>query len=99
MLICFFFNFKQRIHMRTIHQWLSEYGESHQNGTNKTIHWICVPAIFFSLVGLFYGIKLPLAIGKLTLNAAMLLILAVVIFYFSLSRTLWIGMLFFGVVC
>jgi uncharacterized membrane protein YGL010W len=48
--------------MKTIQQWLSEYGESHQDHTNKTIHWICVPAIFFSIIGLLYGIKLPFAI-------------------------------------
>ena len=37
--------------MRTLQQWLDEYGESHKNETNKTIHWICVPTIFFSVTG------------------------------------------------
>ena len=45
--------------MKTIQQWLAEYGESHQNETNKLIHWVCVPAIFFSIVGLLFAIKLP----------------------------------------
>ena len=31
---------------------LSEYGESHQNPTNKLVHWVCVPLIMFSLLGL-----------------------------------------------
>lgn len=31
--------------MRTIQEWLDEYAISHQNSTNKTIHWICVPSI------------------------------------------------------
>jgi len=31
--------------MRSIHDWLNEYGESHQNPINKMIHWICVPLI------------------------------------------------------
>ncbi|MDZ7899102.1 MAG: Mpo1-like protein [Arcicella sp.] len=31
--------------MKTINQWLAEYGESHQNPTNKTVHWVCVPLI------------------------------------------------------
>ena len=42
--------------MRKIDALLKEYGESHQNKTNKLIHWICVPAIFFSIVGLVWSI-------------------------------------------
>ena len=86
--------------MRTIEQWLSEYGESHQDETNKTIHWICVPTIFFTIVGLFYCIKLPVQLTPtLQLNAAMILILLVTIYYLSLSKTIWIGMLLFGLLC
>ena len=59
--------------MKTIQQWLSEYGESHQDHTNKTIHWICVPAIFFSIVGLLFSIKLPFNIAGVQLNVAMIL--------------------------
>ncbi|SNR15254.1 Mpo1 family 2-hydroxy fatty acid dioxygenase [Tenacibaculum jejuense] len=38
--------------MRTANQWFEEYAISHQNETNQFIHYICVPAIFFSVVGL-----------------------------------------------
>lgn len=100
LLIIFFINFKKKNQrMKTIQQWLAEYGESHQDSTNKAIHWICVPAIFFSVVGLLYGIKLPFVIGDVTVNVAMLVMALVIIYYFSLSRTLWIGMLIFGVFC
>ena len=85
--------------MPTIHQWLSEYGESHQHHTNKTIHWICVPAIFFAIIGLLYGIKLPFHISGYRVNLAEIILLAVIIYYFMLSRTLWIGMLLFGAAC
>ncbi|HQY11592.1 MAG TPA: DUF962 domain-containing protein [Ferruginibacter sp.] len=85
--------------MKTIQQWLSEYGESHQDHTNKTIHWICVPSIFFSITGLLYSIKLPFAISGITLNVAMVVMILAVFYYFSLSRTLWIGMLLFAVFC
>ena len=86
--------------MKKIDQWLSEYGESHQDETNKTIHWICVPVIFFSVVGLFYCIKLPVQLAAgLQLNVAMVLVLLVTLYYLSLSRTIWIGMLLFGAVC
>lgn len=85
--------------MKTIQEWLSEYGESHKNETNKAIHWICVPSIFFSLVGLAYCLKLPITISGVQLNIAMILMALVVIYYASLSRTIWIGMLLFGIVC
>lgn len=86
--------------MKTINQWLGEYGESHRNETNKTIHWICVPAIFLSITGLFYAIKLPVQLTQtLQLNMAMILIALVTAYYFSLSKTIWIGMLLFGALC
>ena len=86
--------------MRTIHQWLDEYGESHRNETNKIIHWICVPTIFFTIVGLFYCIKLPLQLtATLQLNVAMILIVLVTVYYFFLSKTIWVGMLLFGILC
>ena len=86
--------------MRTIHQWLSDYGESHLDETNKTIHWICVPIIFFTLVGLFFCIKLPVQLTPtLQLNLAMILVSMVTVYYLSLSKTIWIGMLLFGIAC
>ena len=86
--------------MRTIHQWLSEYGESHTNETNKLIHWICVPAIFFSITGLLYCIKLPLFIAdNLQLNVAMIVLALTTIYYLSLSIKIGIGMLLFGFIC
>ena len=86
--------------MKTINQWLAEYGESHQDETNKIIHWICVPVIFFTIVGLLYCIKLPIHLTTtIQLNVAMLMVIALSIYYFSLSRTIWIGMLLFGVLC
>ena len=85
--------------MKTIEQWLSEYGESHRNETNKMIHWICVPTIFFSIAGLLYSIKLPFHIGQTQLNAAFPVLAFVIIYYALLSKTIWIGMLFFALVC
>ena len=35
---------------------LDEYGESHKNPTNKAIHWVCVPLIYWSTVGLFWSV-------------------------------------------
>lgn len=86
--------------MRTIDAWLNEYGESHQNPTNKLVHWICVPAIFFSVVGLLYSIKLPVLIAEnLPLNVAMLVLALVTIYYIRLSVTLAIGLILFTSLC
>jgi uncharacterized membrane protein YGL010W len=86
--------------MRTIDQWLSEYGESHTNETNKLIHWICVPAIFFSFTGLLYCVKFPIEVtGGLPLNAAMIVLVLVSIYYLSLSIKIGIGMILFGIIC
>ena len=85
--------------MPTIQQWLSQYGESHQNDTNKTIHWICVPVIFFSVVGFLYSIKFPFFIGGHQMNVAMIGLALLIIYYFSLSKTLWVGMFLFGSIC
>ena len=37
--------------MRKIDLLFAEYAESHRNSTNKFIHWICVPLIFWSILG------------------------------------------------
>lgn len=85
--------------MKPVQQWLSEYGESHQNATNKLIHWICVPTIFFTITGMLYSVKLPLVIGGHIMNLAFVTMILAVIYYMMLSRTLWIGMLLFALVC
>lgn len=89
--------------MRKIDALLSEYGESHQNKTNKAIHWICVPAIFFSVVALIASIPsgfLNSILGNSSFtNWATVVLVLVMIYYLSLSVTLSIGMLLFSVVC
>ena len=86
--------------MKTINQWLAEYGESHQNPTNKAVHWICVPLIFFSIVGLLFSIKLPFfSLGEMQGNVALIVLGFTLIYYFSLSKSLTVGLLMFTVLC
>jgi uncharacterized membrane protein YGL010W len=90
--------------MRKIDALLAEYGESHQNATNKAIHWICVPAIFFSIVGLIAsipssGVQTVLGEGNPYANWAGVILILVLLYYISLSIWLSVGMLFFGVFC
>lgn len=79
---------------RSIKQWFDEYGESHQNQTNKLIHWICVPAIFFSIVCLLHMVKIY---GGITL--ATLVMLFAVVFYVRLSIKLTLGLIVFYCLC
>jgi len=86
--------------MTKIERLLDEYGVSHQNSTNKAIHWICVPLIFFSIIGLLYSIKLPVELAPgLNLNVAMIALVLVTIYYVTLSASLSIGMLLFSILC
>jgi uncharacterized membrane protein YGL010W len=59
-----------------------------------------VPAIFFSITGLLYCIKLPVFVAdRLQLNVAMIVLLLATIYYLSLSIKIGIGMLLFGIIC
>ena len=84
--------------MKTIHEWFNEYGESHQNKTNKIIHWICVPLIMFSLLGILSLIKftIPIFSSYYCINFAHLLIIFSIIFYFRLSVPIAIGMIIYS---
>jgi len=82
--------------MRKIDSLLSKYGESHQNGTNKFIHWICVPAIMFSLVGLIYSIPWPFGDKTLTFNWATVFMVLVLLYYIRLSIPLALGFILIG---
>jgi len=44
---------------REIDVLLDQYGTHHQNPTNKMIHWICIPLILFSVLGLMWAIPFP----------------------------------------
>lgn len=87
--------------MRTIDRLLSEYGESHQNPTNKAVHWVCVPIIFWTVTAMLWAIKIPYTIPgiDITLNAAIIALTLVLIYYITLSPLLAIGMFLFSVGC
>ena len=79
------------------------YSESHQNPTNKLIHWICVPLIVFSIIGLLTAIPFPhiAFLGKYNMYINWFsFVLAVSIYYYStLSPILSYLMLFFFGIC
>ena len=91
--------------MKPIQQWIDEYGESHQNPTNKLIHWVCVPLIMLSLLALIG--KIPFFINGLTLftigselvlfDWTIIFLSFCIIFYSRLSLTLSLGMLLIAI--
>lgn len=84
---------------RTIHQWLNDYGESHTNATNELIHWICVPVIFFCVIGFLVSIPsptLPFVGSAIWAKAA---IVAVLWFYLRRSRSLFVAMAIWCLFC
>jgi uncharacterized membrane protein YGL010W len=68
---------------RPVDALLAKYSESHLNPTNEIIHFICVPAIVFSLLGMIWAVH-PLA--------AIALVLASLAYYLTLSPPFALGM-------
>lgn len=86
---------------KTADEWFAEYGESHQDPTNELIHWICVPTLFFAVVGFIWIVPVPA-----TLSAALpgfrwsiVGVVLAMIFYVRLSPPLAVGMLAFILAC
>jgi uncharacterized membrane protein YGL010W len=81
--------------MKAIDRLLSEYGESHQNSTNKLIHWVCVPLIMFSLLGLLMSIPFVME-RSLLLNWASIFFYGTLLYYLRLSLSMFLGFILIG---
>jgi uncharacterized membrane protein YGL010W len=81
--------------MKNLDQWLNEYAESHQTQWNKKIHWVCVPAIAFSVLYLLS--LLPFFFEFM--NWATVISALAVLYYFYLSPLLAILMMLFFLIC
>ena len=86
---------------KTADQWFAEYGESHQNDPNEIIHWICVPVIFFSVVGLISSLPVPADWQSATVwfDWSLPAMGLALLFYLRLSPALGCGMLAFMAGC
>ena len=69
---------------RAIDTLLAQYSESHLHPANEVIHFICVPIIVFTLLGLLWCLH-PLV--------ALAIVVASMWYYFTLSRPFAWGML------
>jgi uncharacterized membrane protein YGL010W len=81
--------------MRSVSEWLADYGASHQHPTNKLLHWLCVPPIVLSVMGFLWSVPLPAAFTQLSpwLNWATLAAAAALLYYLVLSPALAAGIL------
>jgi uncharacterized membrane protein YGL010W len=69
---------------RRIDMLLTRYAESHCNRINERIHCLCVPAIMLALLGMIWALSPGLAV---------LLMVAALLYYLSLSLPFAVGML------
>lgn len=87
--------------MRTAQDWFDDYAVSHQNPTNQIVHYICVPLIFFSVIGLFMSIPTGILeetfglYNPLIENWAVVVTLLISIFYLRMGFWYFLQMLFF----
>ncbi|BDT61122.1 hypothetical protein MasN3_46160 [Massilia varians] len=68
---------------RNIDLLLARYAESHRNHTNEIIHFVCIPLIVLSLLGILWAIHPVVAIAAT---------LASLYYYTTLSRQFALGM-------
>ncbi|KAA1243155.1 DUF962 domain-containing protein [Aquimarina sp. RZ0] len=91
--------------MRTLETWFAEYAVSHQNKKNIAIHFICVPAIYFSIAGLLMSIpngflaSLVPGDNQFIENWAFVVMLFIIFFYVRLSVTMALKVLLFSAFC
>jgi uncharacterized membrane protein YGL010W len=86
---------------KTADEWFAEYGESHRHRANELIHWICLPVIFWSILGFFWSIPVPESWAETApwFNWALVAIVMATFFYLRLSPPLSAGLLFFMSLC
>ena len=88
--------------MKTAQQWFDEYASSHQNKTNQIIHFVCVPIIFFNVIGLLMSIPTDFLEKKLELFnpfienwATVVMVFVLIFFYLRLGFWYFIEMFLF----
>ena len=79
----------ENINERPVDRYFREYKHAHQDRTNQIIHYICVPALAFSVFGLIWAVPFPhlafLGIYNGYFNWASFVIAIAIYFYLRLS--------------
>ncbi len=77
--------------MKSQEKWFAEYAVSHQNTLNQAIHYICVPVIYFSIIGMLMSVDTSLLQkivpfnNRVFVNWATVVVLFLLVFYWNLS--------------
>lgn len=79
--------------MRGTAYWFEEYAASHRHPINKALHWICVPLIVWSLLGLLWPLPAPGRSDLAYANWASYAVAGAVLYYAMLSVPLALGIL------
>jgi uncharacterized membrane protein YGL010W len=77
---------------RPVERWFDNYSADHQNATNRLIHWICVPAILWSVIAALWLVPVAPTIGRAGFWCGLVMVGAFA-FYWRLSRPLGVAML------
>lgn len=91
--------------MKTLNEWFDEYAVSHQNKTNQMIHFVCVPAIYFSIMGMLMSIPSHFLTKTLGLENALIenwatfTLVFILLFYLRLSFSMFLKILIFSIIC
>jgi uncharacterized membrane protein YGL010W len=89
--------------MKSQETWFAEYAVSHQNELNQKIHYLCVPAIFFSIVGMIASIPADALLHLIEINSpifgnyATILLILLMLFYIRLSIKTFVLMAAFSI--
>jgi uncharacterized membrane protein YGL010W len=78
--------------MRRVEQLLDNYSMDHQNPKNQTIHFICVPAIVWSVTAVLWSIPVPAQMFEPGAWCGLVMFFAL-LYYWKLSRPLGAGLL------
>ncbi|RYD14130.1 MAG: DUF962 domain-containing protein [Lysobacteraceae bacterium] len=78
--------------MRSITDWFDGYGADHQHPTNRLIHWICVPAILWTVIAALWVVPVSPRFGRPGFWCGLAMVAAFA-FYWRLSRPLGAAML------
>ena len=73
-----------QVSQRQVQTLIARYAESHLNPANEVIHFVCIPAIVFSFLGMLWAMHPLLAV---------VVTLASLAYYFMLSVPFALGML------
>ena len=79
---------------QSMQQLLDEYATSHQNKTNKMIHYFAVPVIFWAITALLWVVKVPYVE-----NLAIVATVLISFYYISKDLMVAIQMIIISILC